>query len=116
MRYMLMSNIEPAQFATMTPDEMQATMQRFIDFTQALADSGILRGAEQLHDADTATTVRVRDDKLLLTDGPFADVTEQFGGYWIIEAADLDTALKHAQECPAVTFGSVEVRAVTERG
>ena len=116
MRYMLMSNIDGAMLGGLTPAEHQATFERFVEFTRALAESGILRAAEQLQPADTATTVRVRDDQLLLTDGPYADVAEYFGGYWIIEAADLDTALKHAQDCPAVGLGSVEVRALTELG
>jgi hypothetical protein len=53
---------------------------------------------------------------LLLTDGPYADVTEFFGGYWIVETSDLDTALKYAEDCPASRLGSVEVRALVELG
>ena len=116
MRYLLMSNIDPTIVGAMTPEARQATMHRFVAFTQALAESGVLRGAEQLHSPDTATTVRVRDEQLLLTDGPYADVTEFFGGYWILEAQDLDTALKYAQDCPASVLGSVEVRALVELG
>ncbi len=60
--------------------------------------------------------MRVRDGEVLLTDGPFAELPEHFGGFWIEEAPDLDTALKYAQDCPAASLGSVEVRAVRERG
>ena len=116
MRYLLMSNIDPTIVGALDPEVRGATMQRFLSFTQALAESGVLRGAEQLHGADTATTVRVRDDRLLLTDGPYADVTEFFGGYWIVETSDLDTALKYAEDCPASRLGSVEVRALVELG
>ncbi len=116
MRYLLMSNIDPAIVGAMAPPAREATMHRFVTFTQALAESGVLRGAEQLHSADTATTVRVRDEQLLLTDGPYADVTEFFGGYWIVETTDLDTALKYAQDCPASVLGSVEVRGLVELG
>ena len=116
MRYLLMSNIDPTIVGAMAPEVHEATMQRFISFTQALAESGMLRAAEQLHSADTATTVRVRDERLLLTDGPYADVAEFFGGYWIVETPDLDAALKYAQDCPASVLGSVEVRALVELG
>jgi hypothetical protein len=116
MRYLLMSNIDPVIVGAMTPEAHAAMMQRFVTFTQALAESGVLRGAEQLQSADTATTVRVRDEQLLLTDGPYADVAEFFGGYWTVETPDLDTALKYAQDCPASGCGSVEVRALVELG
>lgn len=116
MRYLLMSNIDPTVVGAMAPEARQATMERFVTFTQALAESGVLRAAEQLQPADTATTVRVRGDQLLLTDGPFADVAEFFGGYWIVEADSLDAALRHAQDCPASECGSVEVRALVELG
>jgi hypothetical protein len=116
MRYLLMSNIDPVIVGDMAPEDRAATMRRFVTFTQALAESGVLRGAEQLQGADTATTVRMRDDQLQLTDGPYADVAEFFGGYWIVEAPDLDTALGYAQQCPASVLGSVEVRALVELG
>ena len=116
MRYLLMSNIDPAIVGSLAPEARQTTMERFVSFTQALAETGVLRGAEQLQPADTATTVRVRGDQLLLTDGPFADVAEFFGGYWIVEAASLDEALKYAEDCPASALGSVEVRALVELG
>ena len=116
MRYLLMSHIDPTIVGGLDPDARQATMQRFVTFTQALAESGVLRGAEQLQPADTATTVRVRGDQLLLTDGPFADVAEFLGGYWIVQCDSLDDALRHAQACPASELGSVEVRALVELG
>jgi hypothetical protein len=116
MRYLLMSNIDPTIVGSLDPGARERTMQRFVTFTQALAASGVLRGAEQLHPADTATTVRVRGEELLLTDGPYADVAEVFGGYWIVETPDLDTALRHAQDCPASALGSVEVRPLAELG
>lgn len=116
MRYMLLSNIDGPAMATLSTDQNAELMDRFIAFTRALAESGVLRGAEALQPADTATTLRVRDGEQVLTDGPFADVAESFGGYWIVEVPDLDTALKHAAECPAAEVGSVEVRAIAELG
>ena len=116
MRYLLMSNIDGKLVGALSPEAREALMNRFVSFTVTLAESGVLRGAEQLQPADTATTVRNRGGELLLTDGPYADVTESFGGYWIVEAPDLYTALRHAGECPAADVGSVEVRGLVELG
>ena len=116
MRYLLTSNIDHSVVAAMTPEDRELTMKRFVTFTQALAASGVLRGAEHLQPADTATTVRNRNGETLLTDGPFADVAEVFGGFWIVEAPGLDAALTHARECPAADCGSVEVRGLVELG
>jgi hypothetical protein len=115
-RYLLTSNIDQSLVASLPADDRAAVMQRFLSFTAALHDSGVLRSAEQLLPADTATTVRNRGDDTLLTDGPYADVVEVFGGFWIVEAPDLETALKHARECPAADVGSVEVRGLVELG
>ncbi|WP_433784384.1 YciI family protein [Actinomycetospora sp. CA-101289] len=116
MRYILMSNVDGQALGALPPDQHADLFGRFVAFTQALAESGVLRGAEQLEPADTATTLRVRDGEAVLTDGPFADVAESFGGFWVVEAPDLDTALGHARACPGTEVGSVEVRALTELG
>jgi hypothetical protein len=116
MRYMLMSHVDGTALKALPPDTFAEVSASFVAFTTALAESGVLRGAEHLHPVDTATTVRVRDDETLLTDGPHADVTEAFGGFWIVEVPDLDTALKHAVDCPAARFGAVEVRSLIEMG
>jgi hypothetical protein len=116
MRYLLMSNVDWSLIAPLPEDEREALMTRFVTYTTALAESGVLRGAEHLLPADTATTVRNRDGETLLTDGPYADVVEAFGGYWIVESPDLDGALEHARGCPAADVGSVEVRGIIERG
>lgn len=116
MRYLLTSNIDSSLVASLAPEARAAVMERFVTFTAALGESGVLRAAEQLLPADTATTVRNRGDEVLLTDGPYADVVETFGGFWIVEAPDLDTALAHARACPAADVGSVEVRGLHELG
>jgi len=116
MRYILMSYVDQSRVATLPPEQMQALMGRYISFTQALAESGIMRGAEHLQPVETATSVRNRDGESVLTDGPFADISEVFGGFWIIDVPDLDTALKHAADCPASDVGCTEVRPLVERG
>jgi hypothetical protein len=91
---------------------MQAEMPRWFEYTQALQDAGVMVAGDALQPIDTATTVRVRDGETLITDGPFADTKEALGGYYIIDVADLDAALKWAARIPNVTRGSVEVRPV----
>jgi hypothetical protein len=81
---------------------------------QDLHLSGHYRAASPLHPASTATSIRVRDGNHLVTDGPFAETREQLGGYFMVEAKDLDEAIAIAARIPAARFGSVEVRPVVE--
>lgn len=78
----------------------------------AMAQSGIMVRGDGLHPPHTATTVRLRDGKREVQDGPFADTKEQLGGYVVIEVQDLDAALDWAVKAPAASYGSVEVRPV----
>jgi hypothetical protein len=80
----------------------------------ALRDSGVLLAAEPLHPVETATTVRVRNGKLSITDGPFAETKEQLAGFYLIEARDLNDAIQVAAKIPPAREGSVEVRPVRE--
>jgi hypothetical protein len=91
-------------------DEMQAAFERVDAFTQRLQDSGAWVFAGGLQPPDIATVVRIQDDQVLLTDGPFAEAKEQLGGFWIIEAPDLDAALKLAEEGSRACAAPVEVR------
>jgi hypothetical protein len=79
-------------------------------YTQALKKAGIMVGGSALQPPAVATTVRQRDGKRQVQDGPYAETKEQLGGYYEIEVADLDTALDWAARCPAATTGVVEVR------
>ncbi|RTL51158.1 MAG: YciI family protein [Rhodocyclaceae bacterium] len=81
---------------------------------QGIADSGRLLAAEPLHPVSTATTLRVRDGKVSVTDGPFAETKEQLTGFYLIDAADLDEALQIAAKIPPARVGSIEVRPVRE--
>ncbi len=80
--------------------------------TQAMAAAGVLVDSAPLHPVRAATTLRVRANETLLTDGPFAELKEQLGGYYLLECADLDEALRWAATIPAAQSGSVEVRPV----
>ena len=81
-------------------------------FTQEIIQSGAFKAADRLKPVATATTVRVRDGKTLTTDGPFAETREQFGGYYLVEAKDLDEATAIAAKIPSARHGGVEVRPV----
>jgi hypothetical protein len=96
------------------PDEMAAEMPRWYEYTEGLKDAGLYVGGDPLHGIDSATTVRVRDGETQITDGPFAETKEFLGGYYLIEAPDLDTALAQAARVPNVHYGSIEVRPVLD--
>jgi hypothetical protein len=81
-------------------------------FTQGIVQSGHFQGANRLRPIADATTVRVRDGKTLTTDGPFAETREQLGGYYLVEAKDLDEAIAMAAKVPTVRHGSIEVRPI----
>ena len=85
-----------------------------LELARELNQSGRYVAASPLHPTSTATSVRVRDGKRLVTDGPFAETREQFGGYFVIDARDLDEALGIAARIPMARRGTVEVRPVIE--
>ena len=85
-------------------------------FTQGIVQSGAFKSADRLKPVATATTVRVRDGKTLTTDGPFAETREQLGGYYLVEAKDLDEATAIAAKVPTARYGSIEVRPVWAMG
>jgi hypothetical protein len=98
------------------PAQLQATTEAYNAYTKMLRDRGAYLGGEALQDVTTATTVRVRDDKTMTTDGPFAETKEALGGFYMVEAKDLDEALQLASACPGARFGSIEVRPIWEFG
>ena len=97
---------------TMNPAEMGPLFQEYMSFTQDIVKSGKFKAGDPLEPVSTATTVRVRDDKTLTTDGPFAETKEQLGGYYIVEAKDLDEAVAIAARIPDARNGSIEVRPI----
>jgi hypothetical protein len=96
------------------PEETAAEMPRWYEYTEGLKDAGLLVAGDPLHGVDSATTVRVRDGETQITDGPFAETKEFLGGYYIIDAPDLDTALQQAARVPNVHYGSIEVRPILD--
>ena len=99
------------------PDEaaMASLMAEYETFTREIVASGELVGGEQLQRPDTATSVRVRNGRPSLTDGPFAETTEQIGGFYLVDVKDLDRALELAARVPTARPGVVEVRPIVDR-
>jgi hypothetical protein len=95
-----------------SPEEAAAEMPRWMEYTQALRDAGVMVAGDALQGSDTATTVRVREGETVVTDGPFAETKEILGGYYIVDVPDLDQALSWAAKIPSAPYGSVEVRPV----
>src|SRR5579862_9623094 len=111
MKYMLL--IYQDENGLSEPERMQC-YQESAQFAQHLSASGKYLAAGPLHPTSTATSVRVRDGKRLVTDGPFAETREQLGGYFMVEAKNLDQAIDIAGRIPAARKGSVEIRPVVE--
>ena len=114
MRYLCLVYDEESKLGTMSKTEMDAFMGEYFAFTDAIKSSGHYLGGEALKSVQSATTVRVRNGKTSATDGPFAETKEQLGGYYLIEARDLNDALQVASRIPSARIGSVEVRPIQE--
>src|SRR6201986_4908588 len=112
MQYLLMIYRSEAELFKMNDAERQKMTADYGTFTQSIIQSGHFKAGDGLQPATTATTVRVRDGKTLTTDGPFADTREQLGGYYLVEAKDLDAALGIAARIPGAKDGAIEVRPV----
>jgi len=114
MRYALLIYANEQDWATQTEEQSQAQFQEYMAFTKDIVDRGIRQAGEALQPTSTATTVRVRNGETLSTDGPFAETKEQLGGFYVIEAKDLDEAVEIAVRIPDVRGGSIEVRPIME--
>ena len=112
MQYMLLIYDNEAELAAMPPEEKQRFYGGYNEFTKGIVASGHFKAGDALQSVSTATTVRVRNGKQLVTDGPFAETREQLGGYYLIEAKDLDEARAIAARIPSASKGSVEVRPI----
>jgi hypothetical protein len=114
MKYALLIYATPGAAETAEPQQGDGVFDSWLDYTIAIRESGALIGAEQLDQADTATSVRLGGGERLLTDGPFMETKEHLGGFYLIDAPDLDTALEWAAKMPIMRYGTVEVRPVKE--
>ena len=112
MKYMLLGYVNEAELATSTPEQMQAALGAHMAYVQALKEAGAWVDNKRLTPSKGGATVRTKDGKSQVLDGPYADTQEQFGGYWLIEAPDMEAALAWAARCPIAAHGVMEVRQV----
>ena len=112
MKYLLLIYENEANFANVTEEQGNKIFAEYMDYTKGIKKQGNYIAGEALQPIATATTVRQRNGKTLTTDGPFAETKEQLGGYYLVEAKDLDEAIKLASGIPAVRTGSIEVRPI----
>jgi hypothetical protein len=115
MQYLLLIYDREADWNKFTEADQAAMYKEYMEFTESIKRSGHHKAGHQLQPISTATTVRVRDKKQVVTDGPFAETKEQLGGFYMIEAKDLDDAIAVAARIPSARFGSIEVRPIVAR-
>ena len=112
MQYMLLIYDNEAEMVANRKGASDVMMAEYREFTDSILKSGNLKAGDALQPTSTATCVRIRNGKTLTTDGPFAETKEQLGGYYLIDAKDLDEATKIAARVPSAKSGTVEVRPV----
>jgi hypothetical protein len=113
-KYLCLIYENEKRWETMPPAESEAMMNEYFSFTADIRKNGKYVAGEALQPTATATTVRVRNGKVSTTDGPFAETKEQLGGFYLIEAQDLNDAIQVAAKIPSARLGSIEVRPVVD--
>jgi hypothetical protein len=118
MKYVLLIYDDEKAWAGLSPEQQEQLgseqFKRYGEYSQWLEEKGLFKAGDALHGTEQATTVRVRDGKTVTTDGPFAETKEQLGGYYVIEAENLDQAIDAAARCPGAETGSMEVRPIMD--
>ena len=114
MKYLCLIYENEKSFEQLPKEQVDAVMGEYFAFTDGIKKSGQYVGGDALHPTQAATTVRVRNGKTLTTDGPFAETKEQLGGYYLIDAKDLNEAIQVASKIPSARWGSVEIRPVVD--
>ncbi len=110
MQYLAMIYGDEAAWEAMSPEDENAVMQQYSAFFDEAAEAGVVAGGNELDSTSTATTVRVRNDETLVTDGPFAELKEALGGYFVLECDSIDDACRWAAKIPGAGNGAIEVR------
>lgn len=114
MKYLCLAYEAEETFTSMSPADWEMLRDETLAYVSSLQRSGHLLVTNALQSARTATTVAVRNNNVLVTDGPFAETKEQLGGFFLIEATDLSTAVQIASKWPGARFGTIEVRPIEE--
>ncbi len=112
MQYLLLIHVDEAGMAAAREADAQAMMAAYGAYTKAMREAGVWRGGERLHPAANGAVVRVREGKTTVLNGPYAEAKEQLGGYYLIEAPDLDAAIAWGARCPGAAHGTIEVRPI----
>jgi hypothetical protein len=112
MKYLCLIYDNESHWGTMPKSEVDGLMSEFRAYTEDIKGSGHYIGGNRLQPTEAATTIRIRNGKMSTTDGPFAETKEQLGGYYLIEAKDLNDAIQVASRIPSARFGSIEVRPI----
>ena len=112
MQYMLLIHGNEAAMQTAPQAAMEQMMAAYRAYSEALVSAGVIRGGERLHPSSAATVVRAQGGKTQVLNGPYAEIKEQLGGYYIIDVADLDAAIAWAAKCPGASHGAIEVRPI----
>lgn len=114
MQYLLLIYGDESGDSNAAQAEQEAVMNEYWAYTEAQRAAGVYKGGEALHPTSAATTVRVRSGQTVTTHGPFAETAEQLGGYYLIDAANLDQAIEWAAKCPGARTGSIEIRPIMD--
>src|SRR5271156_6075035 len=112
MNYLLLIYTNEAEITALGQSEVKKVTEEYMEFTKSIVQAGHFKAGDRLKPVSTASTVRVRNGKAAMTDGPFAETREQLGGYYLIGAKNLDEATTIAARIPGARFGSIEVRPV----
>ena len=112
MQYLMLIYGNEAEIQAVSREAASARMAEYVRFKEAMQRAGVYVGSNRLRPTAAATSVRIRNGKPSMVDGPFAETKEQLGGYYLIDVRDLETAQSWALRCPAATHGTVEVRPV----
>lgn len=116
MKYLALIYSAPGSNPAYGTPEFDASMAEWTQLNQTYIDAGIMVSGDALQDVATATSIRIRDGKTETMDGPFAETKEQLGGYYLLDCADLDEAIKYAAMIPVARYGTVEVRPIMDLG
>ena len=112
MQYLLLIYSNEAEIAAKAPAVLASMMSDYTEFTKGIIQAGQFKAGDRLKPTSTASTVRVRNGQVATTDGPFAETREQLGGYYLVDAKNLDEAIAIATRIPGAKVGSVEVRPI----
>jgi hypothetical protein len=116
MKYLLLMYADESIGSQFSEEESKAAAKTWAKFVREISASGTLLSTSGVAPGTSATTVRVRNDKTMITDGPFAETHEQLGGYFLVDCKDLDEAIRWAEKIPTAKYGSIEIRPLWSPG